>query len=654
MANIRKTFNFRNGVQVDDDNLIVNPLGLVGVGTTVPTESLDVRGNLKVVGSINATSTTTDSISVGVITASSIVATSSVVAAAFSGGKVSIVSGIITAFSGVVTYYGDGGRLLNLPTSQWIDVDAGLGFTSIYARGFVGIATNDPRYTFQVGGTNNLGTFATGVGIDSTGNIRATGTVTASKFIGIGSDLTLLNASNISSGTIGTDRLPTLPNDKLSSNISISGIITASSGFIGNLTGNVTGNLTGNLTGNVNSSGVSTFSSGIIGNVTGIASTARSLTGNPNISVSDITAIGIAASTSYTIGVSTSAAVHVGLGGTVITLLSSARLGIGTTTPTTDIQIVKESNVEVQFVSRGGVSQISIGQTINPPIGVASSVGLIRYGNSSKSFDIANNDSGNINLYLHAGPAGINTGSFRWIYGQTFQELMALSYDGYLGIGITNPTHKLHVVGTSTVTGDSYVGGNLNVTGTITGSITLPNPAPLNIYSTTGISTTYDLQVQNNLLIGSSIGIGITNPIVGVDARQRSALFLTLGINTTSTSNSVLKVIGQSLFNSIGIGTTTTKGDSLSISDGSIDVNNSTFSSDSRVFVGIGTSTPRSVIDLADAANNPTDAAFRFMLPPIVTTTERAGLSTIAGAFIFNKTTSKFQGYTGIAWTDFH
>jgi hypothetical protein len=42
------------------------------------------------------------------------------------------------------------------------------------------------------------------------------------------------------------------------------------------------------------------------------------------------------------------------------------------------------------------------------------------------------------------------------------------------------------------------------------------------------------------------------------------------------------------------------------------------------------------------------------MLPPIVTTTERAGLSTIAGAFIFNKTTSKFQGYTGIAWTDFH
>ena len=634
MANIRKTFNFRNGVQVDDDNLIVNPLGLVGVGTTVPTESLDVRGNLKVVGSINATDATINTVSVGVITATTVVAT------AFSGGRVSIVSGIVTASSGVVTYYGDGGQLLNLPTSQWLDIDVGLGFTSIYARGFVGVSTNDPRYAFQVGGTNNLGTFASGVGIDSTGNIRATGIITASKFVGIGSDLTLLNASNISSGTIGTDRIPTLRTDQLPSNITVSGIITASSGFSGNITGNVTGNLTGNVTGN------------LTGNVTGIASTARTLTGSPDISVSNITAIGIAASTSFTIGVSTSATVHIGLGGTAISLLSSARLGIGTTTPTTDIQILKDNNVEVQFISRGGVSQISIGQTINPPVGAALSVGLIRYGNSPKSFDIANNDSGDINLYLHAGPAGINTGRFKWIYGQTFQELMSLSYDGYLGIGITNPSHKLHVVGTSTVTSDSYVGGNLNVSGTITGTLTLPNPAPVNINSTTGISTTYNLQVQNNLT-AVSIGIGTTNPIVGLDARQKAALFGIVAINTTSTTSS-LQVTGESLFDTVGIGTTTTGGESLVISDSSILISDSVFNTNSAFAVGIGTTLARSVVDLADAGNNLDFASVRFMLPPIVTTTERIGLSTIAGAFIFNKTTNKFQGYTGIAWTDFH
>ena len=634
MANIRKTFNFRNGVQVDDDNLIVNPLGLVGVGTTVPTESLDVRGNLKVVGSINATDAIINTVSEGVITATTVVAT------AFSGGRVSIVSGIVTASSGVVTYYGDGGQLLNLPTSQWLDIDVGLGFTSIYARGFVGVSTNDPRYAFQVGGTNNLGTFASGVGIDSTGNIRATGIITASKFVGIGSDLTLLNASNISSGTIGTDRIPTLRTDQLPSNITVSGIITASSGFSGNITGNVTGNLTGNVTGN------------LTGNVTGIASTARTLTGSPDISVSNITAIGIAASTSFTIGVSTSATVHIGLGGTAISLLSSARLGIGTTTPTTDIQILKDNNVEVQFISRGGVSQISIGQTINPPVGAALSVGLIRYGNSPKSFDIANNDSGDINLYLHAGPAGINTGRFKWIYGQTFQELMSLSYDGYLGIGITNPSHKLHVVGTSTVTSDSYVGGNLNVSGTITGTLTLPNPAPVNINSTTGISTTYNLQVQNNLT-ALSIGIGTTNPIVGLDARQKAGLFGVVAINTTSTTSS-LQVTGESLFDAVGIGTTNTGTDLLVISDSSIRIQDSILNANSSFLVGIGTTAPRSVIDLAEAGNNLDLAAFRFMLPPTVTTTERAGLSTITGAFIFNKTINKFQGYTGIAWTDFH
>ena len=47
MANIRKSFNFRNGVQVDNDNFVVNPNGLVGIGTTIPSELLDVRGTLK-------------------------------------------------------------------------------------------------------------------------------------------------------------------------------------------------------------------------------------------------------------------------------------------------------------------------------------------------------------------------------------------------------------------------------------------------------------------------------------------------------------------------------------------------------------------------------------------------------------------------------
>ena len=56
MANIRKSFNLRNGVQVDEDKLFVNSLGNVGLGTTVPSETLDVRGNIKTVGVVTAIS----------------------------------------------------------------------------------------------------------------------------------------------------------------------------------------------------------------------------------------------------------------------------------------------------------------------------------------------------------------------------------------------------------------------------------------------------------------------------------------------------------------------------------------------------------------------------------------------------------------------
>ena len=119
-------------------------------------------------------------------------------------------SGIVTAVgSGILTFFGDARNLQGMPTSQWEDKDIGLGFTSIYnTGGNVGVGTEDPRSTFQVG--NNVDAGEKGVGISSVGNINMTGILTATS-------------------------------------------------LIGNLTGDVTGRITGDLVGNINSAGVSTF-----------------------------------------------------------------------------------------------------------------------------------------------------------------------------------------------------------------------------------------------------------------------------------------------------------------------------------------------------------------------------------------------------------
>ena len=193
MANIKKSFNFRNGVQVDDDNLKVSATGLVGIGTTVPTEALDVRGNLVVSGVSSAAT-----IQAGVLTVTTFNPTSII------GAGISVVSGVVTASSGIVTYHGDGRFLQGLPTSQWEDVNTGFGVSSIYnTGGNVGIATSNPQFTLQVGGDVNSN--KDGVGISSAGNIKISGIASASQFVG---------------------------------------------SFTGNVTGNVTGNLTGDVTGN--------------------------------------------------------------------------------------------------------------------------------------------------------------------------------------------------------------------------------------------------------------------------------------------------------------------------------------------------------------------------------------------------------------------
>tara|TARA_B100000886_G_scaffold164467_1_gene112180 strand:+ start:3106 stop:5901 length:2796 start_codon:yes stop_codon:yes gene_type:complete len=215
MADIRKTFNFRDGVQVDDEVLVVRG-NRVGLGTTSPNQLLDVRGNANITG----VTSTADFNVIGVGTFGGIKVGSNII--------LDSSSGVMTATS----YKGDGSTLSNLPTSQWTDVNPGSGVTPIYVDGSVGVGTTNPANPFQVGGDPNNGI---GVGFSTSGNIKA------------------------------------------------SGIITSSS-FVGPLTGNVVGNVTGNLTGNADTA---TYAG-----VAGISTVAQGLSGNPSISVTDLSVSG--------------------------------------------------------------------------------------------------------------------------------------------------------------------------------------------------------------------------------------------------------------------------------------------------------------------------------------------------------------------------
>ena len=90
------------------------------------------------------------------------------------------------------------------------------------------------------------------------------------------------------------------------------------------------------------------------------------------------------------------------------------------------------------------------------------------------------------------------TGDIRFI--KTTSEKMRLTNDGKLGIAITNPSHQLHVVGTSTVTGNTFIGGNLSIGGTFSGRLALGQTLEANIFTTSGsINISVNLMFQDLL-----------------------------------------------------------------------------------------------------------------------------------------------------------
>ena len=618
MANIRKSFNFREGVKVDDSVLVVAGTR-VGIGTTVPIKDFDVRGDVGITGL--TTTTTLEVTNTSIFFGSVGIGTTNITGPAFANNSTVLNAGIVTAKS----FYGDGSTLSNLPTSPFSSAT----FGKYVLSSNIGIGSTNPVYDLQVGNDPESGK---GVGIDSTtGNIKTSGIVTASKYYGDGSNLSGV-AGNIGGGTtisLDTDIPVSFSSGKLQIYHNTSdGIIKerSNSGEIQVVLESTTDQLselvqikgTGGTSANfkptkgvelfygntkrfettgfgVSISGVCTATS-FVGNLTGTASVA---------SLALALDQGAAYSADNIIG---------GIG-------SFGSVGVGITNPSTDIQIVNSDNAVITL----GRSTSSTGN--NGAIGFGKTSASFPYSNS-KSLDILNYGTGNINFYLEAGTPGIGTGDFHWHRRGNYSRLMSLTYGGKLGIGITQPINTLHVVGTSTVTNKAYFGNDVNVVGDVTAQ-------------SISVQTLSISQLTGNL-------IGNVNAASGVSTFTQLRATTGIGINANATTglqvNSGGSVFAVDTSGNVGIR-----------SESPIITGVDALYSDTIVgSVGIGTTLPRSVADFADAGAVGIITTNRFLVPPKITSAERAAIGTVQeGALIYNTSNDRLEVYAGStpAWT---
>jgi len=381
-------------------------------------------------------------------------------------------------------------------------------------QGFVGDVTGTASTALSLSGTPNI----------SVGNIDSVGIITSSQLYVSGVTTSLQGFVGDVTGTASTAlSLSGTPDITVgiitSSQLYVSGVTTSLQGFVGDVTGTASTALSlsgtpditvGNInvseinSSNINASGI-VISTEFIGNLTGTATTASSITGIPNINVSEINSSSINASGIVTIT------------NTLYVIGSSAKIGVGTDTePVADIEINKPGNTSISIISSDdNIASIGIGRSAEIKTGNTS---ILYPYSTPKSLDIINSSPENINYYLDYvyGSAGVGTGNFNWIYGQNpYDPLMSLSYTGNLGLGITDSSSKLYVVGTSYITGITTIDSDLNVTGNLGLGIT-DSSSKLYVVGTsyiTGITTIdSDLNVTGDVIFSGSLNgdIGIT------------------------------------------------------------------------------------------------------------------------------------------------
>ena len=236
MPNPRELSQFGSFVQVNDTNknigIATTGTPFVGIGTISPEEKLHVVGNLRVDGNTNLdrlavgvlTVTTLDNpnLTVDNLTVNNSTNLNTVVISGISTiSGVKLHAGIITAASGIVTYYGDAQYLDNVGIAvTFIDNDVTIGGTItvnelvLTGGGGVGGGAGIAASTLNISGIATLG----GVQITS-GIVTAGAGTTTAVYYGDGYNLTNIQASALTGFQVVIYRRPATGRWTLGQNI---------------------------------------------------------------------------------------------------------------------------------------------------------------------------------------------------------------------------------------------------------------------------------------------------------------------------------------------------------------------------------------------------------------------------------------------------
>ena len=415
----------------------------IGIGTTNPTVSLWVGGSGYFIGSVSSANgfyVNGSLIGSGSISGADIVGTALSISGISTLGTVQISSGIVTARSGVVTYYGDGRYLQNV-----------VGFAVSLQS-----PVSNPVYPM----------FANNTGVTTAG-------ISTTQFVFIPT-----------SGNLGLGS--TNPGSKLAviGDAYVSGVVTATTFY-------------GTFSGNASSATYATNAGTSTSVIGGIASVTQ-------LNVSGITTLGVTSTTNLT-----SQQLNV----------SGLSTFAGITTVTGQTLFAKQLNVS------GVVTATTFYGSASGLTDIPTTRGIV---------DLNNTTTGTLYYPTFVSDAAANsvspgTGTTTG-FNVTSTKLVFNASTGSLGIGTTNPTQPLHVLGNARVTGAIYDSTNSSgsasqvLVSTITGTQWAAAPAPSAVFGApfdTGITTTTFVSVDS----------GIGTAITGISTVQaNNDIFLGPGI----------------------------------------------------------------------------------------------------------------------------